>query len=104
MDDLKTRLDHLSTRVEDRPDALVRLERRRRVRARTRRSTAAILAVGIAVVGTATAYSAFTTPTPRVPSVGATGAPIAALWPEHDTEQLQAAQEAVDAGDATSDW
>jgi hypothetical protein len=104
MDDLKTRLDHLSTRVEDRPDALVRLERRRRVRARTRRLTAGILAVGIAVAGTATAYSAFTTPNPPVPGVGSTGAPIAALWPEHDTEQLQATQEAVDAGDAALDW
>jgi hypothetical protein len=104
MDDLKMRLDHLSTRVEDRPDALLRLERRRRVRARTRRLTAGVLAVGIAVVGTATAYSAFTTPTPRVPGVGPSGAPIAALWPEHDTEQLQATQDSVDAGDATLDW
>jgi hypothetical protein len=104
MDDLKTRLDHLSTRVEDRADALVRLERRRRVRARTRRSTAGILAVGIAVIGTATAYSAFTTSTPRGPGVGSPAAPIAALWPEHDTQQLQAIQDAVDAGDATLDW
>jgi hypothetical protein len=39
-----------------------------------------------------------------VPGVGSTGAPIAALWPEHDTELLRAAQEAVDAGDATLDW
>ena len=104
MDDLKTRLDHLSARVEDRPDALVRLERRRRVRARTRRLTTGILAAGIASVGTAAAYSAFTTPTPRVPGVGPSGAPIAALWPEHDTTQLQATQDAVDAGDATLAW
>lgn len=104
MDDLKTRLDHLSTRVEDRADALVRLERRRRVRARTRRLTAGILAVGIAVVGTATAYSAFTTSSPRVRGGGSTGAPIAALWPEHYSEQLRATQEAVDAGDSSLDW
>jgi hypothetical protein len=104
MDDLRTRLDHLSTRVEDRPDALVRLERRRRVRARTRRWTAGVLAVGIAAVGTVTAYSAFTTPTPRGPGVGSPAAPIAALWPEHDTEQLQDTQDAVDAGDSSLDW
>jgi hypothetical protein len=104
MDDLRTRLDHLAARVEDRPDALVRLERRRRVRVRTRRLTAGILAVGIAVLGSATAYSAFTTRTPRVSGVGSTGAPIAALWPEHNTEQLQATQDAVDAGDGTLDW
>jgi hypothetical protein len=104
MHDLKTRLAHLSTRVEDQPDAFVRLERRRRLRVRTRRSTAGILAVVIAVLGTVTAYSAFTTPTPRVPPVGAIRAPIAALWPEHDAVQLQATQEAVDAGDSTLDW
>lgn len=104
MDDLRTRLDYLSTRVEDRPDALVRLQHRRQLRSRTRRLTAGLFAVGIAVVGTATAYSAFTTPTPRVPGVGSTAAPIAALWPEHDTEQLQATQDAVDAGDRTLDW
>ncbi len=65
---------------------------------------AGILAVGIAVVGTAIVYSAFTTPAPREAAVGSTAAPIAALWPEHDTEQLQATQDAVDAGDATLDW
>lgn len=102
MDDLRTGLERLSRRVEDRPDALVRLERRRQVRSRTRRLTAGLLAVGIAVIGTVTAYSAFTTPTPRVP--GAAGGSIAALWPEHDAEQLRATQEAVDAGDPTLDW
>jgi hypothetical protein len=104
MDDLRMRLDHLSTRVEDRPDALVRLQHRRQLRSRTRRLTTGLFAVGIAVVGTAITYSAFTTPTPRVPGVGSIAAPIAALWPEHDTEQLQATQDAVDAGDATLDW
>lgn len=102
MDDLRTRLEHLSTRVEDRPDALVRLERRRHVRSRTRRLTAGVLAVGVAVMGTVTAYSAFTSPTHGVP--GAAGGSIAALWPEHDVEQLRATQEAVDAGDPTLDW
>lgn len=104
MDDLKTRLHHLSTRVEDRPDALVRLERRRGVRARTRRWTTGALAVGIAAAGTVTAYSAFTTPTPRGPGVDSPAAPIAALWPEHDTEQLRDTQNAVDAGDSSLDW
>jgi hypothetical protein len=102
MDDLGTRLNHLSTRVEDPPDALVRLERRRHVRSRTRRFTAGVLAASIAVMGTFTAHLAFTTPTPRVP--GASGGSIAALWPEHDVEQLRATQEAVDAGDPTLDW
>ena len=102
MDDLKTRLEQLSARVEDRPDALVRLERRRRIRSRTRRWTAGLLAVGIAVMGTVTAYSLFTTPTPRVP--GAAGGPIAALWPENDADQLRATQEAIEAGDSTMEW
>ncbi len=106
MDDLKTSLEHLAGRVEDRPDAFVRLDRRRRVRTRTRRLTAGLLAVAIAVTGTLTAYSAFTTPSPRGPSTtpspgapAATTQPIAALWPEHDTVALRAAQEAVDSGE-----
>lgn len=106
MDDLKTSLEHLAGRVEDRPDAFVRLERRRHVRARSRRLTAGILAVAIALTGTLTAYSAFTTPSPRGPSTtpspgdpAATTRPIAALWPEHDTAALRAAQEAVDSGE-----
>jgi hypothetical protein len=102
MDDLKTSLERLSRRVEDRPDAFLRLERRRHVRARTRRLRAGLLAAGIAVMGTATAYSIFTTPTPREPA--AASGPLAALWPEHSAEELRATQDAVDAGDPALQW
>jgi hypothetical protein len=103
MDDLKTSLEHLSSRVEDRPDAFVRLERRRHARALTRRLMAGVVGLGIAVVGTVTAYSVITTPTPRGPGA-ANGRPIAALWPEHDTEELRVTQEAVDSGDSSLHW
>jgi hypothetical protein len=102
MDDLKTRLERLSRRVEDRPDALMRLERRRHVRARTRRLTAGLLAIGIGVMGTVTAYSILTTPTPREPA--AASGPLAALWPEHSAEELRATEDAVDAGDPAVQW
>ena len=102
MDDLRTSLERLSSRVENRPDALMRLDRRRRVHARTRRLTAGLLAVGIAVMGTATAYSILTTPTPREPA--AASGPIPALWPEHSAEGLRATQDAVDAGDPALQW
>jgi len=102
MDDLKTSLERLSRRVEDRPDAFLRLQRRRHARVRTRRLTAGVLAIGIGVMGTITAYTAFTTPSPHGP--GATSGPVAALWPEHDAEELRATQEAVDAGDPTLRW
>jgi hypothetical protein len=102
MDDLSTRLDRIAFRVEDRPDAFARLERRRRARSRGRRLTAGFLGMVIAVLGTVTAYSVLSTPRLQLP--GGPGGQIAALWPEHDADQVRATQEAVDAGDTTMEW
>lgn len=101
MDDLKTRLDRVASRIEAGPDAFARLERRRRALARGRRVTAGVLGVVIAVLGTMTAYSVLRTPRLQLPGgPGRPGVQIAALWPEHDAQQLQVTQEAVDAGDS----
>jgi hypothetical protein len=102
MADLKAQLERIATRVEDRPDGFARLERRRRVRSGIRRLTAGVVAIGIGAVGTVTAASLFGTPRLQLP--GGPDGQIAALWPEHDAEQLRATQEAVDTGDPSAAW
>jgi hypothetical protein len=60
-DDLRNRLDHLARRADEiaRPDALDRLDRARHRRNRSRKVGALVVAMLIAIGGTATALIAF---------------------------------------------
>jgi hypothetical protein len=108
MTDVRTELRRASRSFEV-PDATFErlLERKGRVR---RRQHVASLAVAVVVatgsVGAVGALLSMDGGDPEAPVgiPGATGRPIPALWPEHDAEQLRAAQEAVDAGDASLAW
>src|SRR5436853_131012 len=73
MGDLGTRLERVADRVPRTDDAFERLARRRGVRHRNRRITAALMAVAVAAGGTVAVFSAFERGSPEGPGPSGTG-------------------------------
>ncbi len=110
MDDLHDRLERLAKRIEDRAEPLAQLQRVRARRTRTRRLSAATLALVVGVAGILGVVRAFDDIGDHTPQRALTWRPpdVLTIWPEgpsrHVTFDPTDVQAAVDVGTTSLQW
>jgi hypothetical protein len=103
MSDLKARLQLAASGVLPAPDAMERSKERAARRRRRRRAYTALTAIALSSLAVLFAVRTLSPLAPRAPA-DRSAASVPALWPEHGSAALRAAQQATEAGGEESAW